>query len=218
MCVISDEIYGLLDYRHNHLSFANFYPDKTITTTGLSKWCGAGGWRFGAAFLYENIEAEFKQALIGIGSETYSCAPTPVQMAAKVAYSNFDRIRDYLKRQTDILKEIGTYCAERLSLSGIRVHQPEGGFYIFPDFALLTERLHTKGIFTSVELCQHLLKDTGVALLPASAFGFEHNHLSVRLAFVDFENPLAKSNFDLKTDCPNVVEGIDKICAWVANL
>jgi len=39
---------------------ANYYPEKTITTTGLSKWCGAGGWRFGAAFLYDNIEPAFK--------------------------------------------------------------------------------------------------------------------------------------------------------------
>lgn len=89
--VISDEIYALLDHRLNHKSFNNYYPEKTITTTGLSKWCGAGGWRFGAAFLYENIEPEFKQALIGIGSETYSCAPTPVQIAAKMAYQNFDK-------------------------------------------------------------------------------------------------------------------------------
>jgi aspartate aminotransferase len=73
--VISDEIYVLLNHNHTHLSFASYYPERTITTTGLSKWCGAGSWRLGAAFLYKNIEPEFKQALIGICSETYSCAP-----------------------------------------------------------------------------------------------------------------------------------------------
>ena len=112
-------------------------PERTITTTGLSKWCGGGGWRFGAAFLYENIEPEFKQVLIGIGSETYSCAPAPVQMAAKVAYQNYDDTLEYLSKQTNILKQIGNYCSEQLNASKARVHAPEGGFYLFLDFSIL---------------------------------------------------------------------------------
>lgn len=34
--VILDEIYGLFDHAFAHRSFANYYPAKTITTTGLS--------------------------------------------------------------------------------------------------------------------------------------------------------------------------------------
>jgi aspartate aminotransferase len=216
--VISDEIYGLLDHNHEHKSFANYYPEKTITTTGLSKWCGAGGWRFGAAFLYENIEPEFKQVLIGIGSETYSCAPTPVQMAAKVAYQNYDKTSDYLTMQTNILKQIGNYCAEKLNACDIRVHAPEGGFYLFPDFSIYKKKLHTKGIKSSNDLCQQLLKDTGVVLLPASAFGFDQNYLAARLAYVDFKEPGLDGSFDVKVNCPNVIQGIDKICDWISNL
>ncbi len=133
--VISNEIYGLLDHNHEHKSFVNYYPERTIKTSGLSKWFGAGGWRFGAAFLYENIEPEFKQALIGIGSETYSCAPSPVQIAAKVAYQNYNATVPYLRKQTNILKQIGNYCAEQLNASEILVHAPNGGFYLFPDFS-----------------------------------------------------------------------------------
>lgn len=215
--VISDEIYGLLDHHLDHKSFANYYPERTITTTGLSKWCGAGGWRFGAAFLYENIEEEFKQALIGIGSETYSCAPTPVQMAAKVAYQNYETSLQYLSKQTTILKQIGNYCSEKLNASKIQVNAPQGGFYLFPDFSMHQEKLHSKGIKTSNELCSFLLKDTGVVLLPASAFGFDQSYLAARLAYVDFQNPIAHT-FDLKKDCPNVILGIDKICDWISNL
>jgi len=215
--VISDEIYGLLDHNLNHKSFANYYPEKTITTTGLSKWCGAGGWRFGAAFLYENIEPEFKQALIGIGSETYSCAPTPVQMAAKVAYKEYDKTLEYLRLQTTILKEIGDYCAEKLNRSKIRVHAPQGGFYLFPDFSFHQEKLNNNGINTSNKLCSQLLKDTGVVLLPASAFGFEQDYLAARLAYVDFQQP-TDALFDIEVDCPNVTQGIDKICNWILNL
>ena len=215
--VISDEIYGLLDFNQNHKSFANYYPEKTITTTGLSKWCGAGGWRFGAAFLYNTIEPEFKKALIGIGSETYSCAPTPVQMAAKVAYQKYDDILPYLNKQTNILKQLGNYCAEQLNASEIRVHSPEGGFYIFPDFSIYKEKLNSIGIKTSNELCERLLKDTGVALLPASAFGFDQNYLAARLAFVDFQEP-QDDVFNIKADAPNAIQGIDKICKWITDI
>lgn len=215
--VISDEIYGLLNYNLNHKSFANYYPEKTITTTGLSKWCGAGGWRFGVALLYNNIDPEFKQALIGIGSETYSCAPTPVQKAAKIAYQNYDDIFPYLRKQTIVLKQIGNYCSEKLNAHKIRVHAPEGGFYLFPDFAYHKEKLNSKGINTSNELCEKILKDTGVALLPASAFGFDQDYLAVRLAFVDFQEPEGKS-FNIESDCPNIVQGINEICKWISNL
>lgn len=216
--VISDEIYGLLDHNQQHKSFANYYPERTITTTGLSKWCGAGGWRFGAAFLYENIEPELKQALIGIGSETYSCAPAPVQMAAKAAYQNYDKSLPYLNMQTTILKQIGNYCAQKLNAFKILVHAPEGGFYLFPDFSAHSKKLHAKGIKTSNALCQQLLKDTGVALLPASAFGFDQHYLAARLAYVDFQAPADNRSFSVKENCPNIVEGIDKICNWVSKL
>ncbi len=216
--VISDEIYGLLNHNGDHVSFANYYPEKTITTTGLSKWSGAGGWRFGCAFLYDTIEPEFKQALIGIASETYSCAPTPVQMAAKEAYKDYNETLGYLNDQIEILRIIGTYCANKLNAANVQVHLPEGGFYLFPDFSKHQEKLHAYGITTSGELCQHILKDTGVALLPASAFGFKEEFLAVRLAYVDFKDPLDQVGFEMEVDCPNVVKGIRKICDWINSI
>ena len=43
--LLSDEIYGELHHDGLHLSLARFYPEGTIISSGLSKWCGAGGWR-----------------------------------------------------------------------------------------------------------------------------------------------------------------------------
>jgi len=218
LLVISDEIYGLLDHSENHHSFANYYPEKTITTTGLSKWCGAGGWRFGAALLYGGIEPSFKKAFIGIGSETYSCAPTPVQMAARVAYGRFRDSMDYVKRQISIYKEIGSFCYGKLNQFNIRVHSPKGGFYIFPDFSNHKEALLKAGIKSSGDLCEKILLDTGVALLPATAFGFEKEYFGARLAYVDFEDPLHKQTFEMERDAPNIVEGIRLIGQWVSRL
>ena len=213
--VISDEIYGLLTHKNKHHSFSNFYPEKTITTTGLSKWCGAGGWRLGVALLYEGIEVEFKKALMGIASETYSCAATPIQMAAKIAYGNIEDSKKYAKRQCEILEEIGNYCYVQLVESDIKLHAPEGGFYLFPDFSNYSEKLHTYGIKTSEELCNRILSETGVALLPGSAFGMNKKHLTARISYVDFEDPLQKEDFDFKKDCPKIIEGIQVLKNWL---
>jgi len=218
MLVISDEIYGLLDHNIAHLSFANYYPHRTITTTGLSKWCGAGGWRFGAALISKGLEPTFKQALLGIGSETYSCAPVPVQMAARVAYQDYNETKPYINRQSQILKEIGNYCSDKLRKSNIRVHPPQGAFYLFLDFSLFREKLKRKGIVTSNEVCSKLLADTGVVLLPSLAFGFEASFLGARLAYVDFDDPGIDVNFDIKKHCPRIIKGIEALCMWIAEM
>ena len=47
LIVLSDEIYSRLTFDKKYLSISNFYPEGTIISSGLSKWCGAGGWRLG---------------------------------------------------------------------------------------------------------------------------------------------------------------------------
>ncbi len=218
MLVISDEIYGLLDHGNAHLSFATFYPQRTVTTTGLSKWCGAGGWRFGAALISNGMEPSFKQTLLGIGSETYSCAPVPVQMAARVAYQDYNEIKPYISRQIQILKEIGNYCSEQLRKSNIKVHPPQGAFYLFLDFSLFQEKFKKKGIGTSNEVCSKLLADTGVVLLPSIAFGFEATFLGARMAYVDFDEPGKGERFSMKEHCPRIIKGIEALCLWIAEI
>lgn len=188
---------------------------KRLLLTGLSKWCGAGGWRFGAAFLYKNIEPEFKRALIGIGSETYSCAAAPVQIAAKTAYKNFSNMKDYLDYQIDILKNIGNFCSDHLNSQKIKVHDPQAGFYLFPDFSFHKEKLNHRGIMTSNQLCERLLIETGVMLLPATTFSFEADNLVARLAYVNIKEPKEKHPFNITYDGANIVEGIKKIVHWI---
>ena len=216
--VISDEIYGLLDFELQHKSLGLIYPEKTITTTGLSKWCGAGGWRFGTALLHDNIDSDFKKALIGIGSETYSCAPTPVQMAAKQAYQSYQGVKPYLARQVEVLKDCGTYCSNALRKAKVRVHDPVGGFYIFPDFSEYADQFKSKGISSSTDMCARLLEETGVALLPASAFGFGSDFYAARLAYVDFEDPSISGNYEFDKDCRNIISGIELITNWLKAL
>lgn len=218
MLVISDEIYSMLTHQSSHFSFGNFYPEKTITTTGLSKWCGAGGWRLGVALLYEGIEEKFKKTLLGIASETYSCAPSPIQMAAKVAYKEVKLSLEYTQKQNIVLAIIGDYCFTQLTKVDIKLYAPEGGFYLFPDFSNYTVKLKKLGVFTSSELCTKIIEDTGVALLPGSAFGMNKNLLVARLSYVDFEDPLQNKVFNLEKDCPKIIEGIERLKKWLISL
>ena len=45
--VLSDEIYSELTFQNKYNSLAKFCPNNVIISNGLSKWCGAGGWRLG---------------------------------------------------------------------------------------------------------------------------------------------------------------------------
>ena len=47
--IIADEIYQYLYYKNNKgsHSFLELYPENTIITNGLSKWCHSGGYRLG---------------------------------------------------------------------------------------------------------------------------------------------------------------------------
>lgn len=223
LLILSDEIYGLLNHTGSHESIARHCPDNTIITTGLSKWAGAGGWRLGVALLPKALRGAFKETLLGIASETYSCATLPVQTAACEAYRSPEAIGDYVKHQRRILSSLGSGCYRRLHQSGIGVCEPQGGFYLFLDFG----ELQGAGVATSEALCEKLLADTGVALLPGTAFGMEPQHLSARLAYVDFDGVKAleaAKKIELKQPLGSdytkeyfsrVLQGIDKICEWV---
>lgn len=45
--ILSDEIYTDMTFDKSYSSISKFYPEATFISGGLSKWCGAGGWRLG---------------------------------------------------------------------------------------------------------------------------------------------------------------------------
>jgi len=228
--VIADEIYGLLHHQGEHTSFSHVYPEATIVTGGLSKWCGAGGWRLGIAMLPEKLNGEFKNNLLGIASETYSCTATPIQMAACAAYQWNENTQTYLFHQRRLLSFIGNWIARKLIETGVQVHLPEGGFYLFLDFSRFFEKLHKNGITTSQLFCEKLLAETGVALLPGDAFGLAAAFISARMAYVEFNgnDALAASkmvrNEDLltedllKTVFEKTARGVNILCSWLNSL
>ncbi|WP_419307766.1 pyridoxal phosphate-dependent aminotransferase [Chromohalobacter israelensis] len=220
--VLADEIYGPLDHRGAHRAFALDYPEGTLTTSGLSKWCGAGGWRLGVLNVPEALGADLLARLIGIASETWSSVTSPVQAAAETAYAVTSAQATYLETQRHWLGMIGRWCAQRLEAAGVRTHAPDGGFYLFPDFEGHREALRARGITTSAELTTRLLDDAGVALLPGSAFGCDPSVLALRLAYVDFDGAelLARASVDVEAAeadlaLAKIREGIEAIVGWL---
>jgi aspartate aminotransferase len=114
-----------------------------------------------------------------------------VQLAACAAYEWNAETQDYIAHQRRLLAALGGRIAAELRSAGVRVHAPTGGFYLFPDFSAFTPALAGAGIDSSQALCEHLLRDTGVVLLPGDAFGMPPQHLCARLAYVEFDGRAA---------------------------
>jgi len=225
--VLSDEIYSGLTFTGEHVSIARFYPEGTIISNGLSKWCGAGGWRIGA-FAFPQTLAWLLDAMAAVASETYTSVSAPVQYAAVSAFAGGPAIETYLDRTRRILKALMTQSWKKLLGTGARVCEPKGAFYLFPCFDSLREHCpKLADIDSSAELCRRLLEETGIALLPGSDFGRPPSELSVRIACVDFDGGAALAALEelpaatipdaafLDTYCARMVEGIDTLCRWL---
>lgn len=67
--LLSDEIYRQLHHTGKHVSVARFYPEGTIISSGISKWCRAGGWRLGT-FAFPSGLAWLMEAMAVVASDT----------------------------------------------------------------------------------------------------------------------------------------------------
>ena len=215
--ILSDEIYTDLKFDKKYESISKYYPEGTCITGGLSKWCGAGGWRLGFFAAPKQMNM-LMDSLKVLASETFSTVNSPVQYAAVEAYQG--NYKEFKLKTTNILQAVGTYVYENLRSNKILINPPQGGFYLMPEFI-------NKKYKTSSDLCVAVLKETGVALLPGSAFGFKPNKMLVRLSFTDFDGSNFLRNIssgknvsksDVEKYAPNVVDGTKILSNWSKKL
>ena len=213
LIILSDEIYSELSFEEGFKSIASFCPEKTIISAGLSKWCGAGGWRLGYFVVPESLNI-LKNSINVLASETFSAVSAPIQYAAITAYTNDHS--EYINSSKNILKAVGNYVYENLKSNKVLINKPQGGFYLMPEFL-------NKKFKTSSEMCDNILKETGVALLPGSDFGFKKTNMLARLSFTDFDgqNFMKQTKNEKKINddlilklAPKIVEGVDKLKKW----
>ena len=217
--IIADEIYAELDFTGEYKSITHHYPEKTIVSSGLSKWCGAGGWRIGMLVFPDEL-SYIRDSVRTVASETFTAVSAPIQYAAIKAYS--EDHSEYLENSRLILKMIGDYIYKELSSVGVICQKPQGGFYMICDFSNVVNK--TDEINNDKTLCQKILNDIGFAMLPGSDFGMEEDKLLSRIAFVDFDGSKAlkmiskeKPSSDSLLDfiCPKIVKGISLLKEWV---
>ena len=218
LIVISDEIYAELDFSGTYKSLSHYYPQGTIISGGISKWCGAGGWRLGTMVFPEELN-DLRTAIRSVSSETFTSVSAPIQYAAINAYNtSHDR---YLWASRESLAIISEFIFEELSSVGIECIKPEGGFYILCDFSKVINK--SSSIRTSKDLCKKMLAELNFANLPGSDFGLPDDDLITRMAFVDFDGSAVLKRFsndkkfekeEIPMFFPKIYEGIKKLVKW----
>ena len=153
-----------------------------------------------------------------MASETFSSVSAPIQYAAIQAY-DVDH-KNYIKSSREILKAVGNYVFENLNSNKILINKPQGGFYLMPEF--IGAKFNS-----SSEMCDNILKETGVALLPGSDFGFKKKRMLARLSFTDFDGESFMKKYEknnnlsnelIKDLAPKLVEGVNKLKKWSESL
>ena len=215
--ILSDEIYTDLSFDGSYKSISEFYPDYTFISGGLSKWCGAGGWRLGFLAVPKGSN-EFMDSLKSLASESYSTVNTPTQYAAVEAYEgDYD---DYKTKVRAILNAVGNYVYNNLKSNKVLINPPQGAFYLMPEFK-------NNKFKNSSQLCDTILNETGVAMLPGSDFGFSPKRMLTRLSYTDFDGVeffKSVSNYKSISEemvnryATNVVEGTSNLSNWAKNL
>ena len=217
LIVLSDEIYTDLTFCKKYESISQYYPEKTFISGGLSKWCGAGGWRVGFFAVPDKL-SDLLENIKTLASESYSTVNSPAQYAAVEAYDgNYVK---YKEKTINILQSVGNYVYKNLKSNKVLINPPQGAFYLMPEFP-------NKKFKNSTMLCETILDETGVAMLPASDFGFGSKRMLTRLCYIDFDGTKflnVPSNENMLNDkiieeyAPNIVEGVQKLSNWAKNL
>jgi len=156
---ITDELYEQIVYDgRSHVSLATLadMADSTVTISGASKTYSVTGWRIG----YAVAEKGLTEAIRKVHDFLTVCAPSPLQRAALAAYSLDD---SYYSKLTKGYTRKRDYLMKSLEAMGFDCLEPQGAYYILADFSAVW-----KG--DDVGFAEHMVKDGGVATVPASSF------------------------------------------------
>lgn len=182
--ILSDEIYDCLVYEGKHVSVMSLpnTAERTIYINGFSKAYAMTGWRLGYAVAPVELIAEINK----IQQASTTCAAGFVQAAGVAALRGpQDCVREmrdeYRKRRDVIVNGLN-------SIDGFECIKPAGAFYAFP-------RIKKPGI-SSLDFCEFLLREAGVAAVPGSGFGpYGEGH----------------ARFSYATSIQNIQRGLDQM-------
>ncbi len=165
--IASDDIYEhilLSDARFcNILNACPDLYDRTVVINGVSKSFSMTGWRIG----YAAGPKPLIEAMKNIQSQSTSNPASISQVAAQMALEGDqsfiqDWVRQFKERHEFVVKELNR-------INGVQCLPSPGAFYSFPKMQGVIDGL--PGIKDDVALAEYILNETGVALVPGSAFG-----------------------------------------------
>ncbi len=159
--VVCDEIYEfLLAPGHAHHSFAAVAPDladRIFTVNGFAKGWAMTGWRIGWLAGAQEVIA----AASALQSQTTSNVCTFAQFGALAAISGSRQCVHAMAAEFNVRRSLLTEGL--MAMEGLKLMAPEGAFYAFPDVSHFG--------LDSMTLCNRLLDEVGLAVVPGVAFG-----------------------------------------------
>lgn len=185
LTIISDEIYRDLVHDANTVvhSAAEFAPERTVITTGLSKSLALGGWRLGLARFPDSPRGHaLCAAVTGVASEIWSTPAAPIQQAAAYAYSEPAELTERIEQSRRLHGAVVRAVAAPLVAAGVAQPPPQAAFYLYPDFEPVGADLARRNVHTGVELAKHLLDSYGMGTVAAAEFEGGDKALRLRLA------------------------------------
>ncbi len=185
LVICSDDIYELITWGNE--PFCNIVtacPDlyaQSVVVNGVSKAYAMTGWRIGYTASSEKLAGAMRK----VQSQSTS-NPTSISQVAAEAALNGDHgcVADMVK----VFKKRHDYVVERLNRgNGVRCLPAQGAFYAFPD---VRGAIESMGLKDDMALCEHLIENAGVAVVPGTAFGAPGYF---RLSFATSDSNLEKA-------------------------
>ena len=190
--VVTDEIYQHLVYGDATFSslpvVAPEAADRTVIVNGVAKTYAMTGWRVGwtiapheLARATATLQSQSTSNVNNMAQHAAIAALTGPQDAVAMMHEAFDRRR---RLAVDLLRAV----------PGVRVAEPEGAFYVFPDLSeVLGREIGGVQVDTTLELAAVLLDRAKVALVPGEAFGAPGSvRISYALGDEDLEEGLTR--------------------------
>lgn len=192
--IISDEVYGSLYYEEKPTSAAAIRGAKkrTLIVNSLSKSYAMTGWRVGflagPAHIIDNA--------LKAGQNSITCVAPFIQKAATFALTDsaIQEVTANMRAAYARRRELVLRLSHELESEKVLVIPPQGAFYFFLDFRPLK--------MSSLEICERLLDEAGVGLVPGAAFG-EEGEGFVRMT-------IAASDEDVEAGFRKIIEWAEK--------
>ncbi len=193
--IISDEIYEYINFTGDHVSIGAFenVKDRTITINGFSKGFAMTGWRLG----YMGAPLWVAKACAKMQGQFTSGATAFGQMAAAHALNS--DLGPTMKMKEAYLKRRELVKSMLSEIEGIKINNPQGAFYIFPDISYFFGKSDgTTTINNADDFCEYILQTGHVGVVTGAAFGANN---CFRISYAASEETLTKAIKRIKVVC-----------------